>query len=177
MSNIPGSGERRSIRALKAVEALVEEVGQLRDALLEEQGARILDKNALRKAQGELESARKDLECLIAAAFGQQCDLIPTTERASAAVQEIRRLGIENHRRLVEKATEALSRRRDPPADPHDPLEVAYWRFDARRKGDGQWKGAPQSERDAFKAEMRTLLSAQRAVRGPKPFDGTETAP
>lgn len=32
-----------------------------------------------------------------------------------------------------------------------DPLEVAFWEFDARRKGYGPWKGSPQSERDAFK--------------------------
>lgn len=35
--------------------------------------------------------------------------------------------------------------------------ESAYWRFDARRKGYGSWKGTPQSERDAFKREALSL--------------------
>jgi hypothetical protein len=41
-----------------------------------------------------------------------------------------------------------------------DPAEGAFWRFDARRKGYNRWKGAPQSERDAFKAEYRAALAA-----------------
>lgn len=36
--------------------------------------------------------------------------------------------------------------------DLNDPGEAAFWEFDARRKGYGQWKQTPQSERDAFKA-------------------------
>ena len=40
-----------------------------------------------------------------------------------------------------------------------DRAEEAYWRFDARRNGLGPWKGMPQSERDAFKAEYRKALS------------------
>jgi hypothetical protein len=43
-----------------------------------------------------------------------------------------------------------------------DRIEAAYWRFDARRKGYGQWKTAPMSERDAFKAEMRNALGAEK---------------
>lgn len=43
-----------------------------------------------------------------------------------------------------------------------DRLEAAYWRFDARHKGYGKWKQAPMSERDAFKAEMRNALSAEK---------------
>lgn len=43
-----------------------------------------------------------------------------------------------------------------------DRLEAAYWRFDARHKGYGQWKQAPMSERDAFKAEMRNALEAEK---------------
>lgn len=39
-----------------------------------------------------------------------------------------------------------------------DMLEAAYWEFDARRKGYSQWKGMPQSERDAFKAVARGLM-------------------
>ena len=38
-----------------------------------------------------------------------------------------------------------------------DAIEQAYWRFDARRKGDREFGGRPQSERDAFKAEARVL--------------------
>lgn len=37
-------------------------------------------------------------------------------------------------------------------------IERAYWEFDARRSGYGQWKGIPQSERDAFKQVVRNLL-------------------
>lgn len=39
-------------------------------------------------------------------------------------------------------------------------LEVAYWRFDARRKGYEDWKGHPQSERDAFKQELAEAVNA-----------------
>lgn len=38
-------------------------------------------------------------------------------------------------------------------------IEAAFWQFDARRSGDGAWKGVPQSERDAFKASVRLLLA------------------
>lgn len=38
-----------------------------------------------------------------------------------------------------------------------DLAEESYWRFDARRKGYGPWKEAPQSERDAYKAELAAL--------------------
>jgi hypothetical protein len=43
-----------------------------------------------------------------------------------------------------------------------DRIEAAYWRFDARRKGYEQWKKAPMSERDAFKAEMRNALEVEK---------------
>jgi hypothetical protein len=43
-----------------------------------------------------------------------------------------------------------------------DRIEAAYWRFDARHKGHGKWKAAPMSERDAFKAEMRNALAAEK---------------
>ena len=43
--------------------------------------------------------------------------------------------------------------------DTSDPAEVAYWNFDARRKGYAEWAGAPMSERDAFKAEYRAALA------------------
>lgn len=39
-----------------------------------------------------------------------------------------------------------------------DIIEEAYWRFDARRKGYGVYKGQPEAERDAFKAEMRLIV-------------------
>ncbi len=42
-----------------------------------------------------------------------------------------------------------------------DPGEAAYWNFDARKKGYGQWKGAPQTERDAFKTEYRAIYDRQ----------------
>lgn len=44
-----------------------------------------------------------------------------------------------------------------------DQAEHAFWQFDARRKGYAEWRGAPQSERDAFKAEYRQAI-AQRAA-------------
>ena len=44
--------------------------------------------------------------------------------------------------------------------DFQDALEVAFWGFDARRKGYGRWAGAPQSERDAFKAECASIACA-----------------
>jgi hypothetical protein len=37
-------------------------------------------------------------------------------------------------------------------------IQEAFLRFDARRKGIGEWKDRPQSERDAFKAEARALV-------------------
>ena len=44
-----------------------------------------------------------------------------------------------------------------PEDDFNDSLEAAYWQFDARVKGYGEWKGRPQSERDAFKATVRGI--------------------
>lgn len=41
----------------------------------------------------------------------------------------------------------------------YDPLENAYWDFDAMRKGDGQYKGHPQAERDAYKMSIRAIIS------------------
>lgn len=43
-------------------------------------------------------------------------------------------------------------------------IEAAYWNFDARRAGIGHWKGCPQSERDAFKQELRRTVSACQMV-------------
>lgn len=42
--------------------------------------------------------------------------------------------------------------------DIEDAIEAAYWHFDARKKGLNEWASAPQSERDAFKAETRKLV-------------------
>lgn len=39
-----------------------------------------------------------------------------------------------------------------------DAIEAAYWQFDCRRSGINEWASAPQSERDAFKAEARKLV-------------------
>lgn len=38
-------------------------------------------------------------------------------------------------------------------------LESAFWKFDAMHKGYNQWRHAPMSERDAFKAVVRGLLT------------------
>ncbi len=43
-------------------------------------------------------------------------------------------------------------------------IEEAYWNFDARRKGYAEWKGASQTERDAFKWELRRILGAKQAI-------------
>lgn len=45
-----------------------------------------------------------------------------------------------------------------------DFAEEAYWRFDARRKGYSEWKGHPQSEREAFKDELKTVSQRLTAV-------------
>lgn len=68
-----------------------------------------------------------------------------------------------------------------------DRIEAAYWRFDARHQGYGEWKQAPMSERDAFKAEMRNALAAEktraemrlvaRGWRKPEPPAGDPPAP
>jgi hypothetical protein len=44
-------------------------------------------------------------------------------------------------------------------------LEQAYWEFDARRKGYGQWGARPMSERDAFKSVARQLVADGVAAR------------
>jgi hypothetical protein len=43
-----------------------------------------------------------------------------------------------------------------------DRIEIAYWSFDARRSGYAKWAESPMSERDAFKAEMRNALGAEK---------------
>ena len=48
-----------------------------------------------------------------------------------------------------------------PEVSDEDPAEMAYWNFDARRKGYATWKHCPQSERDAFKAEYRGVSHAE----------------
>lgn len=45
------------------------------------------------------------------------------------------------------------------PVTTEELIEAAYWEFDARKKGLGEWTGAPQSERYAFKWVTRILLS------------------
>lgn len=47
-----------------------------------------------------------------------------------------------------------------------DAIEAAYWHFDARKKGLNEWASAPQSERDAFKAEARKLAKGYFPTRG-----------
>lgn len=50
-----------------------------------------------------------------------------------------------------------------PVTQDDDPAETAYWRFDARKKGYAEWKGIPQTERDAFKAEFRASVAVPAA--------------
>lgn len=40
-----------------------------------------------------------------------------------------------------------------------DELEKAFWTFDAKHKGYGEWKHRPQSECDAFKNTVRGVLN------------------
>jgi hypothetical protein len=44
-----------------------------------------------------------------------------------------------------------------------DWAEECYWRFDARRKGYGEWKDHPQSERDAFKTELKAAVEGKKS--------------
>ena len=58
-------------------------------------------------------------------------------------------------------ALRAALAQQDEPAQEQvieDAIEAAYWHFDARKKGLNEWASAPQSERDAFKAEARKLV-------------------
>ena len=54
----------------------------------------------------------------------------------------------------------ALAQQEEPMQEQviEDAIEAAYWHFDARKKGLNEWAYAPQSERDAFKAEARKLV-------------------
>ena len=54
----------------------------------------------------------------------------------------------------------ALAQQAEPVQDQdvEDAIEAAYWQFDCRRSGLNEWASAPQSERDAFKAEARKLV-------------------
>jgi hypothetical protein len=74
----------------------------------------------------------------------------------NAAISELANAAI---RHALEAFQVVLPR---PPAmtpSDDDPAELAYWRFDARVKGDAEWRGRPQSERDAFKAEYRIAMA------------------
>ena len=58
----------------------------------------------------------------------------------------------------TEQPTEATP---PPAAISEDDLEAAYWNFDARKKGYGEFKGRPQSERDAYKWSLRGVQAAR----------------
>lgn len=70
-------------------------------------------------------------------------------------------IGVPNYGPVVQTIRELKEKAAAPavPADVEDRIEAAYWNFDARRKGYGQWASAPMSERDAFKAELRNALA------------------
>lgn len=57
----------------------------------------------------------------------------------------------------IAKILAAPSAEYPKPSASADSVEAAFWEFDARRKGYAEWAGAPQSERDAFKATIATL--------------------
>jgi len=65
----------------------------------------------------------------------------------------------------IKAAEESLEQAIPGSTNDDDPAEAAFWNFDARKKGYAEWKGRPQSERDAFKAEYRAALGG-----GPKPM-------
>ena len=56
-------------------------------------------------------------------------------------------------------AAPAPTAQREPLSD--EQIEAAYWEFDARKKGYGQWKGCPMTDRDAFKWALRAALAAK----------------
>lgn len=45
------------------------------------------------------------------------------------------------------------------PEQREDAIEAAYWDFDARHKGLAEYRERPQSERDAFKNAVRSVLA------------------
>jgi hypothetical protein len=49
-------------------------------------------------------------------------------------------------------------------------IEEAFWDFDGRRKGYGEWKNRPQSERDAFKSVLRTFIERESKFSDAKPL-------
>lgn len=72
------------------------------------------------------------------------------------------------HRDAIRKSLEFMAAKHEAERDEgdHDPAEVAYWRFDAKRSGYAEWKLRPQSERDAFKQEYRMAVAVATLSQG-----------
>lgn len=81
---------------------------------------------------------------------GEQC----TSDRLKDALARIADLELQLKQRLHEE-----TQQRKPLSDEYvdNAAEQAYGQFDARRKGDAEFRGHPRSERDAFKAEAHGL--------------------
>ena len=58
-----------------------------------------------------------------------------------------------------------------------DKIEEAFWSFDGRRKGYGEFKNRPQSERDAFKTILRNFVNLEPQFSEPLDFLFTTNHP
>lgn len=86
-------------------------------------------------------------------------DLRTAAQQALEALEDLRVWRVKQSMAVI--ALRAALAQQDEPAqeqDVEDAIEAAYWHFDARKKGLNEWAYAPQSERDAFKAEARKLV-------------------
>lgn len=72
---------------------------------------------------------------------------------------------------------QALKEQSSTPEGYEAAIERAFWNFDARRKGLGRWKNAPQSERDAFKHEVRSLIKSPQEDLPELIFDADDPLP
>ena len=92
------------------------------------------------------------------------CDTKPNAQPSDKPPQDVEPLYRKTVRAdgsfLFERCDELPERAEPSDQDFEDKLEAAYWQFDSRRRGLTEWKGLPQSERDAFKNEVRTFLAS-----------------
>lgn len=85
-----------------------------------------------------------------------------TSDRLKDALARIADLELQLKQRLHEE-----TQQRKPLSDEYvdNAAEQAYGQFDARRKGDAEFRGHPRSERDAFKAEAHGLAKGYSPAR------------
>lgn len=65
---------------------------------------------------------------------------------------------VEGELSLLREAAMVLLTRAKTNSSREEAIEAAYWEFDARMKGYGEFKGRQQTERDAFKWTLRGLV-------------------